>query len=90
MNTVSFRDEKLDLEALIYVASKEPVLILTTDGNEFVLAVADDFDREAEALRASPAFQRFLDERSRPGRRIPLEDVEAEIERELNPQNDTS
>lgn len=65
-------------------------MLLTADGREFVLAEADDFDREAETLRASQAFQRFLDERSRSGRRIALEDVEAEIERELNPQKETT
>jgi PHD/YefM family antitoxin component YafN of YafNO toxin-antitoxin module len=83
MKTVSLPDEKLDLEALINMASQEPVLLLTADGKEFVLAEADDFDREVEVLRGSQAFQQFLDERSRSTRRIPLEEIEAEIEREL-------
>jgi PHD/YefM family antitoxin component YafN of YafNO toxin-antitoxin module len=89
MKTVSLRDEKLDLEALIKMASKEPVLLLTADGKEFVLAEADDFDREVEILRGSQAFQQFLDERSRSTRRIPLEEIEAEIKQELEQQKAT-
>ena len=44
---------------------------------------ADDFDREVETLRGSKAFQKFLDERSKDKRTIPLEEIEKEIEREL-------
>ena len=51
-----------------------------------LLAEADDFDREVEMLRASPTFQKFLDERSRSTRRIALEQVEAEIEQQLQEQ----
>jgi len=41
-------------------------------------------------LRGSRAFQRFLDERSASARRIPLEDIEAEIEMELAKQGKTA
>jgi hypothetical protein len=50
---------------------------------EFLLAEADDFEKEAEILRTSVDFQRFLDERSRAPQRIPLEEIEAEVEVEL-------
>ncbi|MGH7794621.1 MAG: hypothetical protein ACREQ2_06960 [Candidatus Binatia bacterium] len=83
MKTINLTEDKLDLEALITLAREEPVMLLTADGKEFVLAEADDFDQEVAALRASPAFQRFLDERSRSTRRISLEEVEAQIDREL-------
>ena len=83
MKMVRLQDETFDLEALINMASKEPILLLTADGKEFVLAEADDFDREVEILRGSQAFHQFLDERSRSTRRIPLEQVEAEIEQAL-------
>jgi hypothetical protein len=59
MRTIDLTEEKLDLEAIIKLASKEPVMLLTPDGREFVLAEADDFDTEVQALRSSPAFQRF-------------------------------
>ena len=65
------------------MARREPLLLLTADGQEFFVALADDFEKEVESLRRSQSFQRFLDERSACSRRIPWEDVEAEIEREL-------
>lgn len=86
MKTIDLEKEKLDLEAVIKIACREPVLLVTPDGKEFCLAEADDFEKEVEALRGSQAFQRFLDERSACTRRIPLEEIEAEIERELAKQ----
>lgn len=82
MRTVNLEEERLDLAAAIDLARQEPVLLVASDGQEFLLAEADDFDEEVETLRGSPAFQRFLDERSRSPRRIPLEEIEAEIDRE--------
>jgi PHD/YefM family antitoxin component YafN of YafNO toxin-antitoxin module len=82
MRTVNLEEEGLDLAAAIDLARKEPVLLVAPDGQEFLLAGADDFDEEVETLRGSLAFQRFLDERSRSPRRIPLEEIEAEIDRE--------
>lgn len=90
MKTVNLETNTLDLETIVNLARQEPVLLLTADGKEFLLAEADDFDREVETLRASQAFQRFLDERSRCTRRIPLEEIEAEIERELEEQKKTT
>jgi hypothetical protein len=83
MKTIDLTKEKLDLEAVIKIASREPILLVTPDGKEFCIAEADDFEREVEALRGSRAFQRFLDERSASTRRIPLEEIEAEIEQEI-------
>ena len=86
MKTVNLEEEKLDLEAVIQLARQEPVVLLTADGKEFVLAEADDFEQEVETLRSSQTFQRFLAERSQNPRRIPLEEIEAEIEQELAAQ----
>jgi hypothetical protein len=84
MRTVNLAEEPLDLAAVLRLAGQEPVLLLTPDGKEFVLTEADDFEREVEGLRRSSAFQRFLEERSKDQRRIPLEEVEREIEQELS------
>lgn len=90
MRTINLEKEQLDLETVIKIARQEPVLLLTADGKEFCLAEADDFEREVEALRRSQAFQRFLDERSASTRRIPLEEIEAEVEKELAVQGKTA
>ncbi len=83
MKTLHMSDSKLDLDSVISLAREEPVLILTADGTEFFVSLADDFDQEVTALRRSPTFQRFLDERAASTRRFPLEEIEAEIDRDL-------
>lgn len=90
MKTVNLTEEKLDLQALISLARKEPILLLTADGKEFVLAEADNFDQEVAVLRASPAFQRFMDDRAQSTHRITLDEIEAEIDRELASQRKTT
>jgi hypothetical protein len=90
MRTIELEKEALDLDAIIKLASKEPVLLLTPEGKEFCLAEADDFEREVETLRGSQAFQLFLEERSACTKRIPLEEIEAEIEEELAEQDKTA
>jgi len=90
MKTVKVEEEKLDLHDVIKLALKEPVVLLTADGKEFVLAEADDFEREVEALRGSQAFQRFLEERSKSASRVSLEEIEAEIDREIPTQRKPS
>lgn len=81
MRTIDLADERMDIAAIIAIASDEPVILLTPDGREFFVSEADDFDKEVDTLRASESFQRFLDERSQSRRRIPLEEIEAELEK---------
>jgi hypothetical protein len=83
MKTVHLGEAKIDLDSAIELARQEPLLLLTADGQEFLMALADNFEEEVQALRQSPSFQRFLDERSAGFRKIPLEEIEAEIEQEL-------
>jgi hypothetical protein len=86
MKTIRLDEVQLDLDSAINLARNEPLLLLTADGQEFFMTLADDFEQEVENLRQSQAFQRFLDERSVSPRRIPLEWIEAEIEQELAAQ----
>ncbi len=83
MTTVDLRKDRIDLEAAMQMARTEPVLLLAPDGREFCLAEADDFEKEVNALRSSEAFQHFLDERRQHTVRFSLDEVEAEIDREL-------
>ncbi|ODS30839.1 MAG: hypothetical protein SCARUB_04049 [Candidatus Scalindua rubra] len=90
MKTVNLEKEKMNLKEVINLARKEPVLLLTPDGEEFFISEADDFEKEVEILRGSTAFQKFLDERAECKHRIPLEDIEKEIEKELVGQQKTA
>jgi hypothetical protein len=84
MKTIHLAAEQPNLDTIINLARTEPVLLLTGDGKEFLVAEADDFEEEVETLRRSSAFQQFLEGRSACSNRVPLAEIEAEIERELN------
>jgi hypothetical protein len=86
MKTIRLDEVKRDLDSAINLTWNEPLLLLTADGQEFFMTLADDFEQEVDTLRQSQAFQRFLDERSASRQRIPLEQIEAEIEQELAAQ----
>jgi hypothetical protein len=57
--------------------------LLMPDRREFILSQADDFEAEVEALRNSISFQDFLEERRQCQVKIPIEDIEKEIDEEL-------
>ena len=83
MKTVDLATHKLDLHHIIEFAASEPVLLLTGDGKEFIVSPADDFEAEVEALRSSQSFQAFLDRRMESQERIPLDEIEREIDEDL-------
>jgi len=89
MKLINLAEQPVDITQVLELAREGPVVLLAADGHEYVLAEADDFDREVEQLRNSVAFQRFLDERSAyqtTKRRIPLDEIRREIEAELAAQ----
>ncbi len=83
MKTINLQDPQPSLAELLQAARGEPVLLVEPTGGEFVLSVADDFDAEVSALRASPAFQAFLDQRSRPTRTRPFSEYVRELDADL-------
>lgn len=84
MKSVDLLRERVGLQQVIHFAEKEPVLLMTGDGHEFILSQADNFEAEVESLRNSLKFQSFLDRRMKSQVRIPIEDIEREVEEELN------
>lgn len=84
MKTVHLDQEKPSLADIMHFAEQEPLLLIAANGKTYILTEADDFEAEVNLLRASQTFQRFLDQRmASPGRRRRLDDIEADIEREL-------
>jgi hypothetical protein len=81
MITLDLRERQITLEELFRAARSESVLIVTDEGQEYILEVADEFDREVAELGRSEKFRNFLAERRKESGRIPLE----EIERRLKP-----
>jgi len=80
MRTINLESESVELSQVLTIARTESVLLLTNDGDEFLLSRADDFDSEVEALRNSPSFQTFLDKRMNWKTTFPIEEIEKEIE----------
>ncbi len=83
MKTINLQDQQPSLAELFQAARSEPVLLVEPMGGEFVLSVADDFDAEVNVLRASPAFQGFLEARSCPTRTRPFSEYVRELDEEL-------
>lgn len=83
MKSIDLGKQHPALSEVIELAAKEPVLLLTPDGHQFVLSEADDFEAEIEALRNSRSFQQFLDQRILNPKRTPIDEIEAEVEAEL-------
>ena len=84
MNIIDLMHESVDIFHALELAKEGPLVLIAPDGREYVLAEADDFDREVELLRSSSAFQQFLDERlATKHQRRPLADVLREVEAEI-------
>ena len=71
---IAIRSAK-ELSLLVELAKSEPALIHVTDGTEFVIEEADQFEREVAALGASDKFMAFLKNRSQGEKEIPASDV---------------
>jgi hypothetical protein len=64
VKTIDLGEDKIDLDSAIELARQGPLLLLTPDGHEFFMTLADNFDAEVESLRCSRSFQKSLEERS--------------------------
>lgn len=91
MKRVNLMEHPVDMTELLTLVQEGPVVLVAPDGKEYLVAEADDFEQEVEQLRASVAFQAFLDERRahRHPRRT-LAEVAREVEAELAAQSSPS
>jgi hypothetical protein len=92
MKMINLAEQPIDIAYILELAQQGPVVLLSGDGREYIIAEADDFDHEVEHLRNSLAFQQFLHERSAyktNKRRIPLDVIAREIEAELAAQQES-
>ncbi|HEX9654795.1 MAG TPA: hypothetical protein VGA99_13895 [bacterium] len=64
MKTIELSKKPIALEQLLEWASQENVLI-RRNGEEFILALVDDFEAEVESLRHNDEFIAFLDARAK-------------------------
>jgi len=75
MKTIELPSRLLTLQELLAIARDEPVILRTSEGEEYIIGAIEDFQREVELMRASPALMRLLDERAREPANVSLDSL---------------
>ena len=65
MKTITISRRARSVHSLLRRARRENVILRSPEGEEFILAEVDDFNREIELARQNRALMRFLDARAR-------------------------
>jgi hypothetical protein len=79
MKTIDLGKTKVSLDDALSSARSESLLLKCSDGEQFVLSLADDFATEIELLRKNHAFLDFLDSCKRDETCVSLEEVERKL-----------
>jgi predicted ATPase len=82
MRTLDLRQQRMTVNELLRFARTESVRIVAEEGDEFILEVADAFEREVTELSQSEKFMVFLTERSKEPGVISLDDIERKLAQE--------
>ena len=65
MKTVNISTKAKTINSLLKKAQKGALILGSPEGQEFILAEVDDFDREIELTRQNKALMKFLDSRGK-------------------------
>ena len=65
MKTITISRRARGVHALLRRARRENVILRSPEGDEFILAEVDDFNREIELARQNRALMKLLDARAR-------------------------
>jgi hypothetical protein len=68
------------LPEVLALAEKEPLLLRTAAGQEYLVGIVDDLQQEIDQLNASAEFQALLRERSKEQGTIPIEEIRARLD----------
>jgi len=79
MKTVAISKRSKSINELLRKASRENIIIRTHDGTEFILAEIDDFNREIKLTRQNEKLMRFLEQRAKETKTIPLDEVKTQL-----------
>ena len=79
MKTIELTSRSLSLPELLRIAHREPVLIRTPSGDEYVLSAVDAFEREVELMRLSPELQALLAERRNERGTVSLDSIRNQL-----------
>ena len=79
MKTITVSRRARGINTLLKQARRENLIIRAPDGDEFILAEIDDFNREIELTRQNKKLMKFLAGRAKQTKTIPLEDIKAQL-----------
>lgn len=79
MKTINLPTKISTIEELLELAKKENVILKTPDGQEFILAEIDEFDREVELVRYHQELMDLLDQRSGEKERYTLKQIREQL-----------
>lgn len=79
MRTIELSHAPAQLRDVLTLASEENIIVRTPDGQEFVIAELDDFDKEIELIRQHEELMTFLKERSKEEGVYSLEEVREQL-----------
>ena len=79
MKIIDLKREKLTLLQALKIADGENVLLKTAHGKEFVLAEADDFEREIGLVRENESLMKLLVKRSKEKKKYSLSQVREKL-----------
>jgi hypothetical protein len=77
MKTIAVPRRARSVHALLQRARRENVILRSPEGEEFILAEVDDFNREIELTRQNRALMKFLEARARQTETVSFEDARA-------------
>jgi len=67
------------LPEILALAEKEPLLLRTASGREYLVGIVDDLQQEIDQLNASAEFQELLRERFKERGAIPIDEIRARL-----------
>jgi hypothetical protein len=77
MRTITVSPRARSVNALLKRARRENVILRSPEGDEFILAELDDFNREIELTRQNRALMEFLEARARQTETVSFEEAKA-------------
>jgi hypothetical protein len=75
MTTITISRRARSVHALLQRARRENVILRSPEGEEFILAEVEDFNREIELARQNRALMKFLEARARQTETFSLEEA---------------
>ena len=79
MKTIKVSRQAKTVNALLKRARHENVILRSAEGNEFILAEIDDFNREIELTRQNKRLMKLLESRARQKTTISLPDAKQRL-----------